>query len=102
MGNFPFFDMLQCITDNRDLKTLVGDKYVFVAATRNDLDRLNQLCNAKDARGIGRMVMDSRVMAAPSGTKCRVIGYGLATLEVRIMEGTYNSMSGFVAAEFIR
>lgn len=87
---------------NRDLKTLVGDKYVFVAVTLNDLDRLNKLCNAKDSEGVVQMATNGQMLPVPSGTKCRIIGYGFATREVRIMEGPYYRRSGFVAAEFVR
>lgn len=87
---------------HRDESRLVGDKYVFVAATKDDLNRLNKLCNAKDAEGISLMVLRGSVMAVPSGTRCRIISHGIMTCEVRILEGDYYPRSGFVASELVR
>ena len=60
---------------------------LFVARTREDLDRLIDLALADDSIGISHMRLAGRIWMVPNGTKCKVIKSGFTVYEVRLMEG---------------
>jgi hypothetical protein len=76
-----------------------GATGIWVAATPESFDRLGKLVYAKDMLGIQQLELSGVVWTEPIGTKVLMIDPGLASCEVRILEGPRLGRSCFVITE---
>jgi hypothetical protein len=100
-GSNPTRSEIASVGDVARLETDTGTM-VFVAATKEALDRLNRLAAANDTVGVAQLAEAGLVYPVRHGTQARVLGAGWATMEVRIIDGPYAGRSGWVASEFVR
>jgi hypothetical protein len=78
-----------------------GKQLVQAGATSAAYDRLVQLQTANDNEGIARMALAGQVMLIEDGTKCRIIGIGFFSYEIRLLNGDYSGKSGFIPMEWV-
>ena len=78
-----------------------GGGYVLAGTSEAALDRLTQLCNAKDSYGLAQMMLAGQALGIKDGTRARLIDPGIITHEVRVLEGEYRGRSAFISAEFL-
>jgi hypothetical protein len=72
---------------------------IFVSSSDEIRKRLLKLRVANDLAGIEQLLSARLVARVPSGTKCRIIDFGVFSMEVRIETGEFAGQSGFVDSE---
>lgn len=57
---------------------------------------------AKDEQGQVLLIASGRIISVPRGTKVRVIDIGTFIRKIRVLEGSQEGLSGWVAAEYVK
>lgn len=78
-----------------------GAERVPVAINQAAFDNYTKARVANDSEGITQLIIQGRILAVPKNTKVRVIDRETFTRKVRILEGEYKGMAGWVAYEYI-
>lgn len=78
-----------------------GQQQVLVATSKANFEKLIKLSVANDNLGLAKMTVDGEAYFVDSNTKVLVISSSVGSREIRILEGSQFSNSGWVPAEFI-
>lgn len=74
---------------------------VAVAIDPKTYDEWIKASVAKDQVGITNLLLSERVLIMPARTKVLVLGPGVLSTEVRILDGPYAGRSGIIGAEWV-
>jgi hypothetical protein len=81
---------------------LASQTNIVVALSKEALDDIVKSSVAKDDRGIAEVVAEGRAILVPAGTKVLVLSSpSLGVREVRVLDGAFINVKGFVPREFI-
>lgn len=82
--------------------TMGNGEQVMLCRTAAGLDEFYRLANAGDTLGIAQLVLGGRCSQLEDSTLVRIIGGGVGTREVRVLEGDAVGSSGWTAEEWLR
>lgn len=79
-----------------------GAELVPVAVSKEAFDEWTKARVANDKYGMGLLLASGKILTPKRGTKVLVIDRATFIRKVRILEGEYVGMSGWVAVEYVK
>lgn len=79
----------------------VVTEQAMLGVTADDYERINHFSSVRDATGLAQMQEDERLFIAEVGTNVTIINVGIASHEVRVVDGPHKGRSGIIAVEFV-
>jgi membrane-associated HD superfamily phosphohydrolase len=81
---------------------IVSLKGTFAGVSENDFDRVVKLAVAKDSKGMFQLIAAGKAFIITDNSKARIIQRKFSRCEIRMEEGEYEGLSGWIPSEMVK